>query len=183
MKQIIQHEQCLRCRECCRFRENRQYFAPLFTESEIETIAETRADMPEFKKFQDSETVFQIQLTRSKMDDKDYPYVCPFLDEDQYTCTIYEERPFDCRLWPMIIHKIQQNGPTILAHFTGDACLALQEVSDEDFADYKEYFQKLATSPKFLQFLKKYPELIWAHEEDGDYRTIPIADIPIRDSE
>jgi Fe-S-cluster containining protein len=28
---------------------------------------------------------------------------CPFLNDQGY-CTIYEKRPFDCRLWPVVIY-------------------------------------------------------------------------------
>ncbi|MFO7322892.1 MAG: YkgJ family cysteine cluster protein [Chloroflexota bacterium] len=177
MKQLIQHEQCLRCRECCRFREDRQYFAPLFTASEIDRIRAKRSDLPEFRPFKESDRVFQIQLKRSTMPDAVYPYVCPFLDEENYLCTIYDERPFDCQTWPFIVHKVEQTGSTLVAYFTGDVCLALKEVDPADFEEYQAYFVALVTSEKYLQVLRDHPELIWVHNEDGVYHTVSLADI------
>lgn len=177
MKQLIQHEQCQRCRECCRFREDRQYFAPIFTEMELAAIQEVRPEMPEFRPFKGSDKVFQIVLTKSQDENSVYPYVCPFLDEEAYSCTIYDRRPFDCRTWPFLLQKVTQTGTSLLAHFTGDVCLALDEVSPEDFDDYKAYFQALVTSEKYVQFLKHNPELLWEHEEDGEYHTVPMQDM------
>ena len=133
--------------------------------------------MPGFLLYKNSETVFQIQLKKATEVDAVYPYVCPFLDEASYACTIYENRPFDCQTWPYIIHKVTQTGHTLVAHFTGDVCLALKEISTEDFEEYKAYFEALVTSEKYKAILKRSPELIWEHQDEGDYHTVEITDI------
>lgn len=177
MRQIVHHEQCQRCRECCRFRANRQDFAPIFTAAELDAIRTVTDSMPEFVPFKGSDNIFQIRLQKAKHDDPVYPYVCPFLDEDQYACTIYDVRPFDCRVWPFIILKLTETGAVKLAHFTADACLALEEASPEDFGAYEADMQHLVTSGSFLQFLRAHPELIWEHHDQGKYVTIPSKDI------
>lgn len=178
MKQLIQHEQCLRCRECCRFRADRQYFAPLFTAAEIEAIRAVRGDdMPVFIPYKGSDRVFQIQLVPASEPHDVYPYVCPFLDEANYACSIYDVRPFDCRTWPFIVHKVVQTGQTLVAHFTGDVCLALNEVTPEDFDDYKAYFAALVTSEKYVQMLRRHPELVWEHDENGAYHTVTMVEM------
>lgn len=177
MRQIVHHEQCMRCRECCRFRSNRQDFAPIFTADELAAIRQARKSMPEFAPFKGTANIFQIKLQQAKHEDPVYPYVCPFLDEDKYECTIYDVRPFDCRIWPFIVLKLTETGEVKLAHFTGDACLALQEVSPADFGEYEAYMQRLVTSPELLSFLRQHPELIWEHHDDGKYATIPSKDI------
>lgn len=175
MKQIIKHEQCLRCRECCRFRADRLYFAPLFTQDEIESIRQTGADMPEFVPFQGSDKVFQIKLQPAQIKDPVYEYVCPFLDEANYVCTIYEQRPFDCQVWPFIV--MREAGRKILAHFTGESCLALDEVDAADFAEYRDYFAALIRSEKYRDMLTRFPELVWEHQSDENYPTVPVLDI------
>jgi Fe-S-cluster containining protein len=178
MKQLIRHEQCQRCRECCRFRADRQYFAPLFTASELEAIRAVRGDdMPVFHPYKGSDKVFQIELVPASQPDDVYPYVCPFLDEENYACSIYDVRPFDCRTWPFIVHKVVQTGQTLVAHFTGDVCLALDEVQPEDFDEYKAYFTALVTSEKYVQMLRRHPELVWEHDEDGAYHTVVMTDM------
>lgn len=178
MKQLIRHEQCQRCRECCRFRADRQYFAPIFTAQEVEAIRAVRGDdMPVFHPFKGSDKVFQIELVPAKQPDDVYPYVCPFLDEERYACSIYDVRPFDCRTWPFIVHKVVQTGQTLVAHFTGDVCLALNEVAPEDFEEYKAYFTALVTSEKYVTLLRKHPELVWEHDEEGDYHTVVMSDL------
>lgn len=177
MKQLVQHEQCLRCHECCRFRADRQDFAPIFTAEELEAIRQVRDDLPDFTPFRGSDKVFQIRLKEAEIPHEEYPYVCPFLDEANYRCTIYEVRPFDCRIWPFIVLKVRETGQVLLAHFTGEACLAVQEAQPEDFAAYEAYMQQLVTSESFLKFLKKYPELIWEHGSYGKYVTIQSSDV------
>ncbi len=178
MKQIVQHEQCLRCRECCRFRADRQDFAPIFTAEELEAIRAARSSLPEFVPFKQTENIFQIRLKQAVHPDPVYPYVCPFLDEDSYQCTIYDVRPFDCRVWPFIILKQTETGAIRLEHFTESACLALQEVSPDDFRDYEAYMQEYVASEEFVNFLKRYPDLIWVSDgQQGRYATIPSRDI------
>lgn len=177
MRQIVHHEQCRRCRECCRFRANRQDFAPIFTAEELDAIRQVTDSMPAFVPFKDSGNIFQIQLAKAKIEDPVYPYVCPFLDEDKYECTIYDVRPFDCRIWPFIILKLSDTGEVKLAHFTADACLALEEASMEDFGEYEADMQQMVTSESFLRFLNEHPDLIWEHHDQGKYVTIPSRDI------
>ncbi len=173
MKQIVHHEQCRRCRECCRFRANREDFAPIFTTEEVETIRAVRGSMPEFTPFKATPNILQIRLKQAEVADPVYPLVCPFLDEENYQCLIYDVRPFDCRIWPFIVVRIRETGEIQLAHFTGDACLALQEVSDDDFADYEAYMQELVASEDMLMMLREYPGLIWENDNEGRYATIP----------
>ncbi len=177
MKQIVHHEQCRRCRECCRFRANREDFAPIFTDQEVEAIRAVRQPMPEFTPFRSTTNIRQIRLKQAVHDDPVYPFVCPFLDEDNYQCTIYDLRPFDCRIWPFIIVKVRATGAIQLEHFTGDACLALQEVSPEDFAEYEAYMQELVAGADMLALLRDYPGLIWENDNEGRYTTIPSREI------
>jgi Fe-S-cluster containining protein len=177
MEQLIQHEHCLKCRECCRFRKDRQYFAPIFTQEEITAIQQVRSDLPEFKPYKGSATVFQVTLNRSKLDDPVYQYVCPFLDEDNYACTVYETRPFDCRTWPFIVMHDQKPDSAVLAHFTGEVCLGLNEAEPTAFDAYKRYFAKLMLSEPYRNFLRAHRALIWDHEEEGPYRTVVIEDL------
>ncbi len=177
MNQIVHHEQCRRCRECCRFRANREDFAPIFTDQEVAAIRAVREHnhqpMPEFAPFKATTNIRQIRLKPAEHADPVYPLVCPFLDEDSYECSIYEVRPFDCRIWPFIIVKVRETGAIQLEHFTGDACLALQEVSAEDFAEYEAYMQELVASADMLALLREYPGLIWENDNEGRYTTIP----------
>lgn len=177
MEQIVHHEQCLRCGECCRFRENRQSFAPIFTVEELDAIRAVHCTLPDFKPFKGTENIYQIQLIRGNIENPLYPFVCPFLDEEKYACTIYELRPFDCRIWPFIVLRVKETGQVLLAHFTGSSCLAIQEVQPLHFAAYEAYMEQLVTSNGFLEFLRKYPQLIWDHNGDEKYVTIPSKDI------
>ncbi len=176
MQQIITHDQCKRCQECCRFRENRQYFAPVFTPDEVEAARTAAPTVNATFKPVDGD-LFQIQLQPALYPDENYQYVCPFLDEAGYACTIYEVRPFDCRIWPLIILKIRETGKIMLAHFTGEVCLAMREVSEAELHTYTTEFARYVRGAKFIEFLKLHPGLIWEHHPEGGYITVSIDDL------
>jgi len=53
----------------------------------------------------------------------------------------------------------------------------VQEAQPEDFTAYEAYMQQMVSSETFLNFLKKYPELIWEHGSYGKYVTIQSKDV------
>lgn len=73
LKSVLTGEQCARCRICCSF---------------------VRADVweaPEFTKDKLNEKVFR--------DEKEI-LLCPALDSSK-GCTLGENKPFDCKIWPL----------------------------------------------------------------------------------
>jgi Fe-S-cluster containining protein len=178
MKQLIKHEQCLRCYEkvvvpCCKW-ESQDSSVVLFAESEIKIIRQSGCEMPDFRPYRNSKTVFQVEPKKSKLDDS--MYVCPFLDEDRYMCRIYEMRPFDCRAWPFLFAEGKEAGSTVIACFTEDWCPGLQETNEEDFIAYQKYMAALLGSEKYLQFIKAHRALIW---EDKGEDIFPIRDVTL----
>jgi len=118
--------------------------------------------MPVFQRYKGSDKVFQVELKPSKVNVS--LYTCPFLDEDNYACTIYEKRPFDCRVWPFLFSKGKNPNSTIVACFTEGWCLGLREAKEEDSAAYQQYMTSLLTTEEYLQLIRDYPELIWEHK-------------------
>ena len=50
-------------------------------------------------------------------------------------------------------------------------------MTPEDFDEYKQYFAALVTSEKYVQMLRRHPELVWEHDENGAYHTVAITDM------
>ena len=145
--------QCQHCRECCKFAADETYFGPLFTQDEIKGL-----DKSLFKQYKNSKNVFQIQLVKSKKEDC---YVCPLLDEASHLCTIYEKRPFDCKIWPFLFMRDKNNEP-VLACFDKELCGIFNSMVD---AEFNKELQKM-NNKTTIEFLKKHKELIWDFEED-----------------
>ena len=71
--------------------------------------------------------------------------MCIFWDEDKKMCSIYENRPFDCRAYPFDIHLI--NGKY---HWIVYSCN-----SKSDWKWTEEYLEALENDKQFNEVMKK----------------------------
>jgi Fe-S-cluster containining protein len=148
---------CQECRECCKFKKEHEYFAPLFTEEEVERI---KADKNMFIK--KSKNVYQIKLVKSRFDEN--ILVCPFLDEKAHLCKIYPNRPFDCKFWPFIF--MRDGRKILLGCFKKDYCLITKRMSDEEFKNYLDSVFDWMEKNKTIELIKTHPALVWEKEDD-----------------
>lgn len=169
MKKAVSSKDCFSCRDCCYFYKNQRYFAPVFTEDEVRRIRKLRRKLPTFKRYKDYPHTYQVVL--KKVRKKKLMYVCQFLDEKTHVCTIYKERPFDCRIWPLLI--MRKKDRAYIAYFNQDFCPALKNMTKKGLDKYMRYMVKLITGERYIRFLKKNPALIWGWEKDA----IPLKEI------
>jgi hypothetical protein len=85
--QVFSNRDCLACANCCKTT------SPIFYNKDIERAA---------KALKIKAVTFQNQYLRT---DEDGDWVlqsspCPFLDENDNMCAIYEDRPLACRTYP-----------------------------------------------------------------------------------
>lgn len=97
LQQIIPSEVCFSCDVCCRFLEADSPLAPIFTETETESVIAHGADSALFHPQVDGKSA-QIELKPHK----DF-YICPFFEPETSHCTIYPIRPLDCQLYPFAL--------------------------------------------------------------------------------
>ncbi len=162
MKTITKSEDCLKCRECCKFENSELYFSPLFTDKEVEEIKKKFGNVEYFMEYKGSKKVFQIKMLKSE---KGF-YVCPFLDEEAHLCRIYEIRPFDCKLWPFMLARVKGKEGAYVVCFDKCLCKGLEATPAREFDEYKEYITNLLKSEQYAQLIKSYPELIWDYDPD-----------------
>jgi Fe-S-cluster containining protein len=156
-------ELCQRCRGCCIFKEDELYFAPLFTEEEVQRIkVGFCGDF--FTPYKKSGRVFQVRLVRKSVGDVFY-HVCPFLDESTHLCRIYDTLPFDCRFWPFIFMK--NNGKTFLSCFSKSVCLKTEGMDELEFKQFRESFIGGIGRENALNLIRRYPDLLWDYEPDA----------------
>lgn len=165
IKTFVTHEHCRRCRRCCRFTAEEVYFAPLFTSLELETLRRNYAGgLPEFLPKGDSANVFQLTLKRADASNPVFEYVCPFLDEAQYACTIYAYRPFDCQQWPFVVTKDASSATLRIVCARAHFCKGLAELPPEALAANTAEFIASVTSGDKARLLQTHPGLIWQLE-------------------
>ncbi len=95
--QIIPNDVCLSCDVCCRFLESDSQLAPIFTEKEKQKVISDGADPTLFQPQTDGKSS-QIKLKPHK-----HYYLCPFFEPKTNECTIYNNRPLDCQLYPFAL--------------------------------------------------------------------------------
>lgn len=139
---------------CCTWRTNDA--AILFTDQELETLRQSGMELPEFRPYRNSTTVFRVELKKSET-----MYACPFLGETDHMCRIYEMRPFDCRAWPFMFARDKSSGAIVIVCMREKWCRALQAASREEVAAYREYAADLLSSEEYLQLVRSHPALIW----------------------
>lgn len=94
VEQIVPSRVCFACDVCCRFPERDSALRPYFTREEIRA-AVARGMSPEAFPDHAGSKVAVVPHGEG--------YRCPAFDPQTGHCGIYEERPLDCRLYPVAV--------------------------------------------------------------------------------
>ncbi len=174
MKTVTRSEDCVVCKGCCKFGKEKLYFAPLFTDDELDVLRKrlpTERPLPVFHPQGDSRRVWQIDLLPSRIQSD--VRVCPFLDEETNLCAIYPNVPFDCRVWPFLLAWSADGQRIELTCYEREECASLGKIGPDEFARYTAYMLAYVHRPAFLRRLRSHLELIWPHQPG----TIVLADL------
>ncbi|NTV28785.1 MAG: DUF2156 domain-containing protein [Candidatus Omnitrophica bacterium] len=112
-KQILNHEYCSRCRECCVFHDPDGIWTPRVTPEESAALARVSGCGNEMLSAPDRLRILSEQEGHR----------CLFLDRPGYRCTVYSDRPFECRLYPFLLSS-ESDGVKLYVHL---ACPFVQE--------------------------------------------------------
>ena len=130
IRQYIPEDVCLHCQGCCRYSENPSIWSANLLPQEKEAL---NLDRP--------------RLIASKQS-----YLCAFLNPENNHCRIYEERPFECRLYPFLLNnccgKISLS-LDLACPYTGS------RIDSKEFKDYLEYLVRYIHTPSVLTILEK----------------------------
>ena len=111
LKSVLKGEQCARCKICCSFVRADVWEAPEFTRDRL------------------NETAFK---------DENEILFCPSLDRDK-GCTLGEDKPFDCKIWPlrpfMIDGKLKIGVANICPAFQTETDYKLKELLENGLYD------------------------------------------------
>jgi len=142
MKQFLSSDVCLSCEGCCRFDKGKSVWRPKVGEVEERPII---VNLPLSKKIE-SRSIFE---KGGYLKDKlcHGMYACTFFNPDDTTCGIYHNRPFECRLYPFVLTRLE-NKPAVSVHLS---CPYVQQKKgtpeyDQYVSYLKEYFKKAEVS-------------------------------------
>jgi len=139
MKQFLSSDVCLACEGCCRFDKEKSDWRPKIGKSE---------------KICSQVTVEQGGYLNDKLCQG--IYVCGFFNSKDTTCTIYQDRPFECQLYPFVLTGFNQN-PAVSVHLS---CPYVQEKKETKVYDqYVSYLKDLFLEPEVGVLLKASPHL------------------------
>ncbi len=166
LKQILPQELCLNCEVCCRFPAKVSPLTPFFCEDEVRKTKELGASflsLPHLGKLRG----LKINLSRYKDN-----YACPFFSPENNRCSIYETRPFDCRLYPFILTYNQEYNRAILV--ADPKCPFISEnLRDESTKEYVKYLIDFLKSDKVVEKISYNFGLIGEYQED----TLKLAEL------
>lgn len=142
LKEILSPSSCADCRLCCGFDESDLWEIPVFSAETSEKLGKERPELT-FLPYGAGSRVLQMRF------DSDGIARCPALAENG--CTLGENKPFDCRIWPF--RAMEQNGKTVLT--LAPLCESVQKIKREKLAAFAKKI-----SPLIREEIRKNPDII-----------------------
>ncbi|MDO5382752.1 MAG: hypothetical protein Q4F06_08580 [Eubacteriales bacterium] len=123
LSEVLSKETCAECRFCCSFRRCSLWETPLFPEDECEKLSSdneygvisdfnmNKSEDVEYythegKCVMNGQTYGQMKLSgKYKTDDSQEEASCDYLSPEKGCILSDEDKPFDCKIWPLRIMK------------------------------------------------------------------------------
>lgn len=159
LKNILSPKTCAGCRICCIFDKYDVWETPVISEELKRKISAARSDLKFVSKGDTGAYIFNMEDT---WDDKEEIFRCPALDPDS-GCTLGENKPFDCRIWPYRIMELGGRRVISIASICPDMYnMPLKTLCDElenGLAD--RIFEEAAKNPAMIKpYEQGYPILV-----------------------
>lgn len=108
LKNILSPKTCAGCRICCIFDKYDVWETPVISGALKSRIEAERPDLKFISKGNSGAFIFNMEDT---WDDSEEIFRCPALDPSK-GCTLGENKPFDCKIWPYRIMDL--NGVLVI---------------------------------------------------------------------
>ncbi|TSC53611.1 MAG: hypothetical protein LiPW39_172 [Parcubacteria group bacterium LiPW_39] len=171
LKKLLDLEDCIKCQECCKFKKSEIPWTPIFSKAEIDAIGKKYKIRVAWKKYKNNQNAFQPRLIKSEKNGK--IFVCPFLNEKKYSCSIEKLQPFDCQIWPFVLMKNKKKDAINLVYYGKKYCPSLAKTGKRRFEAYKKYLVNFSK----LNSIVPYLGALWDYDADAA-RVCEIMKIP-----
>lgn len=102
LNQLLSREECAKCKICCCFDSSDIWEAPVITKEKADEILNKYN--PD-QKFLSKENYSILEMPKEPNKDL---YFCTMLDHET-GCLMKDNKPFDCRIWPLRVMKLNEN--------------------------------------------------------------------------
>lgn len=109
LKNILSPNTCAQCRICCIFDKYDVWETPVISEELKGKISAERNDLRFAAKGDSGAYIFNME---DSWDEEKELFICPALDAEK-GCTLGENKPFDCKIWPYRIMDL--NGTLVIS--------------------------------------------------------------------
>ena len=164
IKQFVPSEYCLKCQGCCRFRDQDSVWAPCLLEEEIEGLIDK--DLP-------AAYLTMDKRIRPFPNPKGEDFICAFLSIEDNKCRVYENRPFECQLYPFLITMRDKK---VILTVDLNCPYVKEKIKAIEFKDYLDYLTAFFNQPAQLELLKDNPHIMQAYEEVLDVMELDLPD-------
>ena len=97
ISEVLSRETCAACRFCCAFRRESLWELPVFSDEAVARLSRPNGHGA-VAEFRDNRPVLDGAY---RTDDPAEEAPCPFLDSAKGCVLDADEKPFDCRIWPL----------------------------------------------------------------------------------
>jgi Fe-S-cluster containining protein len=157
LPQLVPSRTCLQCDVCCRFPDPDSALRPYFTENEITLALAGGIEATAFPNRLGS----QVLLVPAPHGEG---YHCPAFDATTSTCRIYEQRPLDCRLYPLALMWNELHDQVLLGWDT--KCPFMREEIPAEIQRHADQVLALLDRSDIHDQLALHPRLIGWFQED-----------------
>lgn len=108
LSKILSREECSKCKICCEFDDDDIWETPVIYNDSIESVLNVNPSQ-EFLETDFNGT--KLRVLKLKKENDIYP--CTMLDRSEGCMLGPENKPFDCKIWPLRVMK--KDGKTVIA--------------------------------------------------------------------
>lgn len=159
LSKILKKESCAACRFCCAFRRQSLWETPIFTKENEQAIRDDLSlDASSLIPAGKEQEYYRYDLSEKyQTDDSEEEAPCPYLEEKG--CILNdEEKPWDCKIWPLRVMK-RKDGEIVIA--LTPTC---PEINKIDFEEVRTFVNESLRDDLF-EYAEKHPILIKEYKE------------------
>jgi uncharacterized protein len=167
LPQLIPSELCLECPVCCRFPEKQAGMSPFFFPEERTRVEQLRG--PSCRNAFRSEGPSKAELTPCG-----HGFACSFFEPSDHTCAIYESRPLDCSIYPVVVMRGRDEQGVYIGADHKCPALGRPEIAQQ-VTEHLDRVRHVLEDPDVARLLREYPEFIGEYQEEArDVRELSL---------
>lgn len=164
IKQLVPQEFCLKCKGCCRFKEENSVWSPCLLDEEVQLLLD---------KALPAAYISADRRIKPIADPAGAGFICAFLGAQDNRCKIYSFRPFECQLYPFLINLRDKK---VILTVDLNCPFIRENLKSREFKEYAEYLAAFLNAPKQIEMLKENPQIIQAYEEVSEIIELKVSD-------